>query len=84
MLAQLDLVPKGSATAKAVDYSLKRWIVLTLPCRRGCAHRQQSSREQDPAVGTWTLEVVVCRIATQRKVGSDDHEFDQICAHERA
>ncbi|KDD66115.1 hypothetical protein ABH912_005456 [Pseudomonas sp. BT76 TE3572] len=29
MLAQLDLVPKGSATAKALDYSLKRWIALT-------------------------------------------------------
>lgn len=29
MLAQRDLVPKGSATAKALDYSLKRWIALT-------------------------------------------------------
>ncbi|MBD8617275.1 IS66 family transposase [Pseudomonas putida] len=29
MLAQCDLVPNGSATAKAVDYSLKRWVALT-------------------------------------------------------
>ena len=29
MLAQRDLVPNGSATAKALDYSLKRWIALT-------------------------------------------------------
>lgn len=29
MLAQRDLVPNGSATAKAVDYSLKRWVALT-------------------------------------------------------
>ena len=29
MLAQLDLVPKGSVMAKALDYSLKRWIALT-------------------------------------------------------
>ncbi|WP_449123895.1 IS66 family transposase [Pseudomonas viridiflava] len=29
MLAQRDLVPDGSATAKALDYSLKRWIALT-------------------------------------------------------
>ena len=29
MLAQRDLVPKGSATAKALDYSLKRWVALT-------------------------------------------------------
>ena len=29
MLAQRDLVPNGSATAKAFNYSLKRWIALT-------------------------------------------------------
>jgi hypothetical protein len=29
MLIQRDLVPNGSATAKALDYSLKRWIALT-------------------------------------------------------
>jgi transposase len=29
MLAQRDLVPEGSAIAKALDYSLKRWAALT-------------------------------------------------------
>jgi hypothetical protein len=29
MLAQRDLVPEGSAIAKALDYSLKRWTALT-------------------------------------------------------
>ena len=29
MQAQRDLVPNGSATAKALDYSLKRWVALT-------------------------------------------------------
>ena len=29
MLAQRDEVPNGSATAKALDYSLKRWVALT-------------------------------------------------------
>jgi len=29
MLAQRDLVPNESATAKALDYSLKRWVALT-------------------------------------------------------
>ena len=29
MLAQRQLVPEGSATAKALDYSLKRWVALT-------------------------------------------------------
>ncbi len=29
ILTQRDLVPNGSATAKALDYSLKRWVALT-------------------------------------------------------
>jgi len=29
MIAQRQLVPEGSAIAKALDYSLKRWIALT-------------------------------------------------------
>ena len=29
MLAQRDLVPNGSATAKALDYSLRSWVALT-------------------------------------------------------
>jgi hypothetical protein len=29
MLAQRGLVPEGSATAKALDYSLRRWVALT-------------------------------------------------------
>ena len=29
MMAQRDLVPEGSAIAKALDYSLKRWTALT-------------------------------------------------------
>ncbi len=29
MLTQRELVPEGSAIAKALDYSLKRWVALT-------------------------------------------------------
>src|SRR5690606_8324386 len=29
MQAQRERVPEGSATAKALDYSLKRWVALT-------------------------------------------------------
>lgn len=29
MLTQRELVPKGTATAKALDHSLKRWVALT-------------------------------------------------------
>jgi hypothetical protein len=30
MLARRDLVPNGSATAKALNYRLKRWVALTV------------------------------------------------------
>ena len=35
LLAQRRLVPEGSATAKAIDYSLKRWTALTHYIRHG-------------------------------------------------
>lgn len=37
MLAQCELVPEGSATAKALDYSLKRWVALTRDLDDGAA-----------------------------------------------
>lgn len=35
LLAQRQKVPDGSATAKAIDYSLKRWYALTRYCEDG-------------------------------------------------
>ena len=29
MIAQRQQLPEGSATARAIDYSLKRWVALT-------------------------------------------------------
>lgn len=29
MIAQRTLIPDGTATARAIDYSLKRWVALT-------------------------------------------------------
>lgn len=34
-------------------------------------------------MGVWTLELVVCRIATQRKSGGGDHELDLVGTRER-
>lgn len=65
LLAQRDLVPNGSATGKTLDYSLKRWVALTRYLDDGSAHRQQSSREPDPVMGTRALELGVCRVAAQ-------------------
>jgi hypothetical protein len=61
---------RGSA-----DALLGRW---------GCAHRQQCSREPDPAIGSWALKLIVCWIATLRKTGSGCYELDAVCAHEKA
>lgn len=45
-------------------------LVLGLPWqlagRWNYTYRQQSSRKPDQAVGAWTLELVVCRVASQR------------------
>ena len=47
---QRQKVPDGSATAKAIDYSLKRWTGAgALHRRRRTADRQQLGREPDPA-----------------------------------
>ena len=35
MLLQRQKVPEGSATAKALDYSLRRWVALTRFCNDG-------------------------------------------------
>lgn len=77
MLPQRDLVPNGSATTKALDYSLKHWSALTRPGRWGRIHRQRSGGEPDPVVGVWTLQLVVYRIASQRQTGGGAHGLIQ-------
>ncbi len=38
ILAQREIVPEGSATAKTLDYSLKRWVALSKrPANKPCA-----------------------------------------------
>ena len=54
MLAQRELVPEGSATAKALDYSLKRWVALTRYLNDGAV-----PIDNDPVENTirpWALE----------------------------
>lgn len=50
---------------------------------RRYAHYQRS-RKSDKAVRTWTLELVVRRVTTQRQAGSCDHELDPVGTHEWA
>ena len=55
-----------------------------LPGRWNCAHRQQPGRKPDPALGPGALELVVCRVATQRQTRGGDHEPYPVGPHERA
>jgi len=53
ILAQRDLVPEGSAIAKALDYSLKRWAALARYADDGAVPiRQQLGRKP---VRPWAL-----------------------------
>src|SRR5690606_6765421 len=66
------LQPKTLASADALS---GRW---------SRAHRQQSGREPDSALGIGALELAVCRVAAQRQTGGGDHEPDPVGAHEWA
>ncbi len=53
MLAQRELVPGGSATAKALDYSLKRWVALTRYMHHGAVPIDNNSVEN--TIRPWAL-----------------------------
>ncbi len=65
MIAQSHLVPEGSAIAKALDYSLKRWIALTRYLNDGAVPIDNNWCE-NPTVGSWALELAVRGLVTQR------------------
>jgi|GEM_PF-3648543 len=53
MLTQRELVPEGSATAKARDYSLKRWVALTRYLEDGAVPIDKNQVED--LIRTWAL-----------------------------
>jgi transposase len=53
MIAQRQLVPEGSAIAKALDYSLKRWIALTRYLDDGVVPIDNNWRENQ--IRPWAL-----------------------------
>ncbi|WP_460083038.1 IS66 family transposase [Pseudomonas sp. H3_H05] len=61
MLAQRDLMPNGSATAKALDYSLKRWVALTRYLEDGLCPSTIIRWRPDSAMGSWAIERVVLK-----------------------
>lgn len=54
MLAQRDLVPNGSDTAKALDYNLKRWVELTRYLDNGAAPIDNNQVENQ--IRPWALK----------------------------
>jgi len=53
MIAHCVLVPEGSATAKALDYSLKRWVALTRYQDDGAVHTDSNAVENQ--IRPWAL-----------------------------
>ena len=53
ILAQRALVPEGSATAKALDYSLKRWVALTRYLNDGAVPIDNNAVENQ--IRSWAL-----------------------------
>jgi hypothetical protein len=81
-------VPEGSATAKAIDYSLKRWRALAgadaLHRRRRRADLQQLGRETNPADRARAVELVVRWQPARRQKGCGDHELGALGQDQRA
>jgi hypothetical protein len=68
--AAAQKVPEGSATIKAIDYSLNRWQALTRYIDDGdLPDRQQLGGEPDPADCARAQQLAVRRISCARASG---------------
>ena len=81
---QRQKVPDGSATARAIDYSLKRWAGAdALHRRRRSADRQQLGREPDPADRHRAQQLAVRRQPARGQARRRGHEPGALGAAER-
>lgn len=69
------MVDKGIPTAGLLAHVMVAKFADHLPLYR---------QEKIPAMGTWALELVACRVAAQRQTGGGDHELDPVGAAQRA
>jgi transposase len=67
MLTHRDLVPNGSATAKALDYSLKRWVALTRYLEDGAVPIDNNAVENQ--IRPWALGRSNCLFAGSLRSG---------------
>lgn len=84
MLAHRQKVPDGSGTAKALDYSLKRWEALTRYGRWRCAHRQQLGGKPDPTTGAGAQQLAVCGFTAQWSTCGCGHDPNTVSEAESA
>ena len=75
LIANRQRVPAGTATAKAIDYSLKRWAALTRYIDDAeVAADNQPHREPDPAHRAGKEELAVRRQLARWPTGRSHHE----------
>jgi len=85
MMAQRKLVSEGSAIARALDYSLKRWEALTRYLDDG--HVPIDNNWVENQIRPWAIgrgELVVRRFASSRPTSRSHHEFATFSATEWA
>ena len=72
MLAHRQKVPDGSGTAKALDYSLKRWEALTRYLDDGAVPIDNNwvENQTDPTLGGWGAAIGCLRVHPGLRSGS--------------
>lgn len=79
LLCQRQKVPNGSATAKAIDYSLKRWAALTRYCEDGAVPIDNNRVEKpDKALGVGKEQLALRRLPAQRPARRQCNEPDPV------
>ena len=85
LLACRRKIPNGSSSAKAIDYTLKRWTALTHYLTDGRVPIDNNWISiPDPADCHRAQELALWRLAARRQAGGGDHEPDPVGAPQRA
>ncbi len=85
MLAQRQKIPEGSPTAKALDYSLKRWVALTRYLDDGRLPIDNNLIEQQiRPIAVGRRKLAVRRFLAGPKAGRCGHKPDPVGKAQRA
>ena len=85
MVLQRGKILDGSAMAKALDYSLRRWSALTRFFDDGQLPIDNNrGGKSDQALGPWPSQLVICRLAARGPARRGHHEPDSKRPAQRA